>query len=132
MFVEGQTVSFCPPSSIISPCSCNISTINQSGLAVNCTRSSLKDIKMSNILYNLLAPGVSPLTELYVGYNNLTKIPIQLSQFHWLVTIDLSWNQITSIPSGVFNLSNAAGISLDLSKNQIASIDPGTFSQGMI
>ena len=56
---------------------------------------------------------------------NLTQIPSGLTQFSALNNLDLSVNNITSIPFNAVTLSSKVE-SLNISYNQITSIDPNT------
>ena len=130
--LNSKGYSHCPLSPInpcnASPCNCTSSTINSAGLALNCVNAGLDDTQMSDILNYFLSPGVGPLMEIDAGYNSLTKIPIQLSQFQSIESIDLRNNKITSISSGTFNYKSIKSIFIILFGNQITSISPGIFN----
>ena len=136
-----------------SPCKCTRSTIDKTGLAVNCARLGLNDKQMTKILSYFLTPGVSPLIELRVNSNNLTQVPSLLSQFESIalvdlsasngiaelpaasffsfapsITINLNSNKLTTIPKGALNFPSASNIFIDFNTNQIASIAPGAFN----
>ena len=127
--VSGAVI--CPSASSISPCKCSASSIDPNGLFINCFDFGLSDSQMSSILDVLLnSNGTSPLVHLSGSYNNLKEIPSQISKFNSIQKIDLSSNQITSIPSGAFSFSSATSVYIYLQSNQITSIEPNTFSQG--
>ena len=60
------------------------------------------------------------LTELDLGYNQITVIPVEISNLANLTELDLYDNQITKIPEAIAQLANLT--ELNLAKNQITTI----------
>ena len=119
----------CPSASSISPCTCGSTSIDPNGLYLNCFYLGLSDSQMSSILDVLLnSNGTSPLVELTGSYNNLKEIPSQISKFNSIQKIDLSSNQITSIPSNAFSFPSTTSVEIFFQSNQITSIPSGAFS----
>jgi len=123
-FSYGQLV--CPPAGQVSPCTC---TKNYNGLGIFCDSLNMNDLQMSNVLNSFLSPDVSPVVS-FSAYNNLlTKIPTQISSFTQLNQVQLSGNQITSIPTGAFNFvqSTSSNFYLYLFQNKISTVQTGAF-----
>ena len=97
----------CPAAKSISPCICGASSLNENGIAIYCNKQSLTDTQMSTILNAFTAPGISPVIQFDASGNKLTIIPSLVSQCTTLVQIGLHYNQITSIPKGIFNIQLA-------------------------
>ena len=66
------------------------------------------------------------MTTLDVSGNRLTRVPSQLNKFERLSYVDLSYNNIRNLSSGVFNFS-AKSINLFINNNKIRSIEPDAF-----
>ena len=118
----------CPPTNVISPCTCSEYTTNTTTL--NCYSHGLIDSQASDILDAYLSsPGVSPVVVLTLAFNFLSRVPDQVKSFTQLQNAYLNSNAITSIESGAFNASNAANPlkELSLSYNQLTTIAPGAF-----
>lgn len=91
---------------------------------------------MSAILSGILSDsGASPTSVLFLNNNNLTKVPEEIRLFKDIVNVDLSFNQIGSVPTGSFDLSplfpSNTQRELNLNYNPLDSIESGAF-QGLI
>ncbi|BFZ22331.1 hypothetical protein BsWGS_25370 [Bradybaena similaris] len=75
----------------------------------------------------LLLPIVTTLQNLYLDSNGLYEIPSSISKMGNLLFLDLSLNDITTIPSNIFPQSLR---DLDLHNNKILQITDTTFSNG--
>ena len=118
----------CPSANVILPCTCSQYTTNTTQL--DCNSLNLIDSQASEILDAYLSsPGVSPVGQLYLSNNNLTRVPVQVKSFTQLEYAILDYNSITSIESGAFNASDAANPLryLFLDGNQLTKIAPGAF-----
>ncbi|MBR8827889.1 MAG: leucine-rich repeat domain-containing protein, partial [Gomphosphaeria aponina SAG 52.96 = DSM 107014] len=60
------------------------------------------------------------LTELNLSYNQLSSLPSEITNLTNLTRLDLSDNQLSSLPSEITNLTNLT--SLDLRNNQLSSL----------
>ncbi len=137
MMVEscyGQTKNFtCPTASSIYPCTCSqyyrYSTEPISNrIALDCNKKNLTDSQVGAILNKvLLASGISPVIKIVAGFNQLTKIPPQISKFSTLSFVDFTYNQITSIPPKALHLLSSTSVNIDLTFNKITSISSGAF-----
>ena len=120
----GQLV--CPPASQVYPCTC---TNYNPGLCIFCDSLNMNDLQMSNVLNAFLSPDVSPVVS-FSAYNNLLmKIPSQIANFTQLNQVQLSGNQITSIPTGAFNFSQSTSLKfyLYLFQNKISTVQTEAF-----
>ena len=148
-----QAAGVCPKSSI-SPCSC---VPEGNNITIFCSGENLDDSKAISVLNAFLAPGLSPVTKIHMSSNKLTKVPLEVSKFPALLSLDFSSNQIgeipnnakeplfknrlttgriaisltnnkiKTIPSGVFNFPSSKNVFVDLSGNQIASVPSDAF-----
>ena len=126
---SGQTI--CPDSSLISPCICSD---NSDGVttALNCFARNVNDDRVSDILDIFLSPAsrVSPLGNINLAYNFLTKVPSQIPSFSALQNIEWAFNSISSVDNKAFDFTSPADL-LDLRANilvgQITSIEVGAF-----
>ena len=82
----------------------------------------------------LTTPGISPLGQTNVAFNNLTRIPSQIKLFDQLEYVLFYDNEIASIDSGTFNFPKAANPArfIELSRNQLTTIAPGAFKGKII
>ena len=138
--VQGLVV--CPPAESYSPCSCD--EYNQQPAAADtitlyCAFMNLNDSKVSDILDSFVnatsaaaaskyddAVIISPIAELRLEGNSLTRVPDQIRLFPQLHSVQLYGNNIEHIPSAAFNITvNTVRIVLYL--NQIKTIAPYAF-----
>ena len=120
----------CPPASAISPCDCGQSQFNTNTTYLFCNSRNLTDSQVSAILDAYLnTPNVSPVRQLELQYNRLTRVPDQMKSFTQLEYAYLFSNSITSIESGAFNLADDVNPLqyLHLDFNQLTTIAPGAF-----
>ena len=130
-----SSLLICPDQYEISPCECKCREVRSGEICrtvkLICYYNELNDSQVSEILEAYLAtPDVSPLLELDLSENNLSRIPSQLSRFPHLVYVDFKLNNITYIQSGSFNFTDPI-IELHLEKNELNHIEPGAF-QGIL
>ena len=98
----------CPPATQSSPCICD--TFNSTGLGIYCHEHNLNEQQMSSVLnafllifyrqsvqWSLLMPVAITTISSQISYN-----------FTQLSCINLSQNQIISIPTGEFNFSKSS------------------------
>ena len=78
---------------------------------------------MEAIIKNL--PATTPVAQLNLRNNTLTKIPANLPQYTQLKNLIVSQNDITSVKANEVALT-ANVTNLDLSYNQISKIEAGT------
>lgn len=128
---QPSSLLICPDSDEISPCECKCREVRSGEICrtvkLICYYNELNDSRTSEILEAYLnTPDVSPLLELDLSENQLTRIPSQLSSFPHLVYVDLKLNNITFIQSGSFNFTDPV-IQLHLEKNELHQIEPGAF-----
>lgn len=150
-----QAEFICPNPTSISPCTCD--GADGISIVVNCDDQNIKDSQISRILNAFLVPGLSPVAFMSLKYNQLTKVPKEVSKFPDLLYIDFSnnkianipyntgepfiknrltngmiWisfagNQIQTIPSGVFDFPSARSVYINLSVNKIALVPSNVF-----
>ena len=126
---SGQTS--CPDSSLLSPCICSDNADGVTTL-LNCFARNVNDDRVSAILDIFLNPlyRLSPLGNINLGYNLLTKVPSQIPSLRYLTTANLAFNSITSIDSKAFDFTASVDL-LDLRSDprlsQISSINLGAF-----
>lgn len=137
--VQGLVV--CPPAESYSPCSCD--EYNQQPAAADtislyCAFMNLNDSRVSDILDSFVnatsaaaseyddAVIISPIAELRLEGNSLTRVPDQIRFLPQLHSVQLYGNNIEHIPSAAFNTTvNTVRIVLYL--NQIKTIAPYAF-----
>ena len=124
----------CPPAAKLEPCKCHVFDIgekNEGTLKLDCSQSFLSDEQMSQVLDAFISsPGVSPLRELYLYKNNLTRIPDQIRHFTELDRVILNSNQIQLIKNGSFNFTRTLGL-FSLNNNTLMTIESGAFDGTM-
>ena len=64
--------------------------------------------------------GFTNLTDLDLSYNQISSLPAEIWNLTNLTNLDLSYNQITGLPAEIWNLTNLT--TLDLSDNQITGL----------
>ena len=78
-------IGVCPPADKLEPCKCHVfgsGDKKEGTLSFDCFELYLGDEKISQVLDAFIStPGVSPLRELYLYKNNLTRIPDQVRHF---------------------------------------------------
>ena len=140
MNVHCQTTSLepqilvCPVVEDYDPCSCNefyLNDFHDFYSSLDCREKNLGDTKTSQVLNGFLLPTVTWLGSVNLTGNQLTHIPIQLAAYNYLMTIDLSFNRIDSIPKGSFpKLAKLKQIYLQ--NNQISEIAAEDFFENGI
>jgi Leucine-rich repeat (LRR) protein len=81
---------------------------------------------MANIIS--LFPVTTPIVEIDLSGNLLTRVPSNLTQFPQIKTVSLASNNITSLASGDLSFKqNTFKLFLNVSNNQITSIAPNAF-----
>ena len=128
--VLSTAVGVCPPAAKLEPCKCNAfdrGDKDEGFLWFNCDELYLGDEKMSQVLDAFISTsGVSPLRELHLFRNNLTRIPDQIRHFTELNRVILNSNEIQSIKNGSFHFTPTLDI-FTLRSNKITTIEPGAF-----
>jgi hypothetical protein len=128
-FLVLEAAVVCPPTAVYEPCSCSEST-STGAIKLNCFNKNLGDAQVNELLDAFLAtPGVSPLLNLDLTTNKLTRVPDQIRLFPEFNYISLSSNNITS-PVGKcsFNFTDGTVVRyLSLSNNKVTTIAPGAF-----
>ena len=94
---------------------------------------NLNDSTVGNILDSFVNKSgtVSPIGELRLESNDLTRIPQQITFFKQLSSVQLYNNNITEVPEGIFNFA-VTPIRLVLYLNQIKTIAPYAFRSNTI
>ena len=97
----------CPPAADYAPCDCE----ERNGtITLTCDMRNLNDSQVSDILDAFLTtPGVSPVGDLNLYQNRLTRVPTQIKFFDQLKRVTLQENSITSVESGAFNATFPGG-----------------------
>jgi hypothetical protein len=124
-------IGVCPPAEKLEPCKCHVfdrdDTKKGGTLRFNCTELYLGDEKISQVLDAFIStPGVSPLRELYLYKNNLTRIPDQIRHFTELDRVELGSNEIKTIEKGSLNFTRTLGL-FKLNDNKMITIESGAF-----
>ena len=124
-------IGVCPPADKLEPCKCHVfdrgDTKKGGTLWFDCTELYLGDEKISQVLDAFIStPGVSPLRELYLYKNNLTRIPDQVRHFTELDRVDLGSNEIKTIEKGSLNFTRTLGL-FTLNDNKMITIESGAF-----
>ena len=124
-------VGVCPPADKLEPCKCHVfgsGDKKEGTLWFDCIELNLGDEKISQVLDAFIStPGVSPLRELYLYKNNLTRIPDQVRHFTELDHVFLESNEIKTIEKGSLNFTRTLYL-FTLNDNKMITIEPGAFS----
>ena len=115
---------FCPAD--IAPCQC--SNQGDGTIGINCGATEISQDRASAVLNLFLQPGLSPVSAIDLQYNGFTTIPLQISKFTQLRSLNLQQQAIRTIPSGAFPDSLTF---LEIHLNLINSIQPGAL-KGLI
>ena len=120
----------CPIYSI-SPCTCRTTMGSNTTLTISCANKNITDSSMAKIFTKI--PASTPVDQLDLSGNLLTRVPANLTQYPTLNKLSLASNSITSIASGDLTLP-ANVIVLDVSKNLISSVSkdslPANYASG--
>ena len=128
-YVVGAEMFTCPLPEDISPCSCSSDEYDETGngALLDCTKKNLTNAMTSKILRAYHStPKVTPLTNLQLFGNQLTRIPDEIKLFHQLRDLSFQLNQITTIHAGAFKFSRPVGL-LQIDNMQVMNIEPGAF-----
>ena len=142
--------SICPDYDVIKPCVCFY--VGEGSVQLYCKNQNLTDSEANDILNAFITSGSSPLRELQMEGNQLTRIPDQLSHFldsssalkslhfgqneinsvtagsiHFEQYLDLSWNQLTNLEAGVFQDNYFNGKTIDLRYNYLIRFESEVF-----
>lgn len=117
----------CPPDDAYAPCDCYEYIGKSETVTIDCQNQNLSDSKMSEILDVFLSTtnNISPVSEIDLTSNQLTRIPSQIRSFSQLVDVSLVDNPIKSIEAGDFN-TTGHNPSIFIG-NQLTTIAPGAF-----
>ena len=119
MFTPSFCALICPKSTSITPCSCLSYDTNNNSTRIDCYNKTLNDLKLSSILNAFLATGLSPVIYINASYNQLNTIPNQISKFPSLSVVNLSFNKISLLSAGAFNLTKATYVEVVLNNNSM-------------
>ena len=98
----------CPPKADYEPCECGDYTAGADGsISLYCDNQNLGDSKISDILDRFLMKKgeISPLGDLQLRANQLSRVPKQIQHFKRLDNVNLASNKITTVESGDFNFN---------------------------
>lgn len=98
-------IGVCPVVEDYEPCSCSgFYDIDDDYYypSLDCQEKNMGDTKTSQVLNSFLLPSVNYLASVNLTGNQLTRIPHQLAFIYYVMTIDLSFNRLDSIPQGSF------------------------------
>jgi Leucine-rich repeat (LRR) protein len=113
----------CPSASIL-PCSCQPTAgISNSSLTIDCSNQGLEDNAMNAIVDNI--PATTPVDTMDLSWNKLTQIPTGLPQYKTLAILNISSNLIEAVNEGELSL-NGSVVKLDISFNVITKISPNS------
>ena len=125
--VEADVV--CPAPDAYAPCRCTEDLpTNVGGIKLNCFDRNLSGLNASDILDAFLTtPDISPLSTLDLSFNQLISIPSQIRSFPHLQSVYIIHNSIESIAFGDFNITGR-DTTLNFFNNQLTTIAPGAFA----
>lgn len=134
LIVWSDAMGVCPPEADFYPCACNPfpdgDDKNFGTLWLYCDSQQLDDTNASLILNAFISTPlrfVSPLREVYMRNNSLTRVPPELRLFGQLNRVALGHNQIRFVHSTSFNMTQSTLTRLSLKGNAISRIEPGAF-----
>jgi len=124
--VQGLVV--CPsPAESYSPCSCDEYTQQPGTISLYCAFMNLNDSAVSDILDSFVSQStISPIAELRLESNLLTRVPDQIRLFPQLYSVQLYGNEIEQIPPAAFNIT-VSPVRIVLYLNRIKTIAPYAF-----
>jgi hypothetical protein len=128
--ISAQVV--CPNAATYSPCECIEYTGAQAFVFVtsklHCSNKNLSDSKVNEILTAFTSnPLVSPINQLILYGNQLTRVPENITQFRYLTFVNINNNNIPSVELAAFNFYTEKLNLIDLSDNQITNIESNAF-----
>ena len=123
-----QAAITCPPDDAYAPCYCYEYIGKSETLTIDCQNRNLSDSKISEILDVFLTTtnNISPVSQIDLTSNQLTRIPRQIRSFSQLEDVFLIDNPIKSIEWGDFN-TTGHNPSIFIG-NQLTTIAPGAFT----
>ena len=122
-----QASVICPTADAYAPCDCHEYVSASGAITIDCALKNLTDSKMSDILKVFLTtPSISPVFEIDLSSNQLTRIPNEIRSFTQLEEVYLDSNPIESIESNDLNISGRYPSYLSIG-NQLKTIAPGAF-----
>ena len=121
-----QAAVVCPPKDAFQPCYCFEYIGKPDTITLDCLQKNLTDSRIGEILIVFLTTAdISPVAQIDLTSNQLTRVPIQIRSFSELEDVFLDDNPITSIESGDFNTTrHNPSISIG---SQLTTIAPGSF-----
>ena len=129
--VQGLVV--CPsPAESYSPCSCDEYSQQPGTISLYCAFKNLNDSAVSDILDSFVNASsksqstISPIAELRLESNLLTRVPDQIRLFQQLHSVQLYGNEIEQIPPAAFNIT-VSPVRIVLYLNRIKTIAPYAF-----
>ena len=121
-----QAAVVCPPNDAYDPCGCYEFVSKNDTILLDCKNRNLTDSRMSEILNAFLTnPDISPVAEIDLRSNQLTRVPSQIRSFRQLENVDIIDNPIQFIEEGDFNITGNYP-SLNIGP-QLTTIAPGAF-----
>ena len=125
----------CPSPTVLEPCICSAYYNLQDPSAtyrceIGCRGLSLDDATMGTILTEILYDTTtSPIGQLDLFNNALTIVPREIRLFKQLLVVNLSSNQIDTVPTGSFDFapSPIIQIQIDLNNNPLGNVEDGAF-----
>ena len=121
-----QAAVVCPPDDAYDPCECYEFIGKPGTITLDCVNRNLTDSRMSEILNAFLTnPNISPVAEIELTSNQLTRVPSQIRSFRQLENVFIVDNPIKSIEAGDFNITgNYPSLYIG---GQLTTIAPGAF-----
>ena len=108
----------------VQQCAC--SDLGDGTIGLECGGAKLGDKKTSELLkLSIYSHGVSPLGSIDLAYNQLTRIPKELSILKQLKSVHLNGNSIRNIRTNEMPLTVRE---INLADNSLINIEPGAFN----